>query len=99
MTFVDSACPESRLRNVCMIFLLILGHVIDTSVEIGSPFIQSVARVVTSTVEEQPSECGASYGCPTSTGNDNFNYTVWMELMRAKFVDVQCPTYAPCNYT
>ena len=52
--------------------------------------------MVTSTVEEQPSECGASYGCPTSTGNDNFNYTVWLEFKRAKFVDVQC---APCNYT
>ena len=59
----------------------VLGHVIDTSVEIGSPFIQSVARVVTSTVKEQPSECGARYGCPTGIGNDNFNYTVWMELM------------------
>ena len=42
---------------------------------------KACAIVVTSTVEEQPSECGASYGCPTSTGNDNFNYTVWMELM------------------
>ena len=67
--------------------------------KIGSPFIPSVCKSGNEYCEEQPSECGASYGCPTSTGNDNFNYTVWRELMRAKFVDVQCPTYAPCNYT
>ena len=40
--------------------------------------------------------CGARYGCPTCIGNDNFNYTVWLEFKRVTFVDVQC---APCNYT
>ena len=80
MMFVDSACPGSRLRSVHYLF---------------KPFIQSVTMVVTSTVKEQLSECGARYGCPTGIGNDNFNYTVWMELMWAKNVDVKSYAYAP----